>query len=149
MTPSPDQAWMKQMARNMTLADTGFLSGCKFLLHDRDTEFCSAFDGILRAVGIKAVTLPPRSPNLNAHCERWIRSVKKELLSKLTLFGESSLRHCLENYANHFHAERNHQGKGNVNLFPEPEDRIGEMSEDIQTRERLVGLLKFYYRKAA
>ncbi len=61
-------------------------------------------------VFIKAVTLPRRSPNLNAHCERWIRSVKTELLSKMILFGESALRHCLENYVNHFHAERNHQG---------------------------------------
>ena len=149
MTPSPDQAWMKQMARNMTLADTGFLCGCKYLLHDRDTKFCAAFDGIIQAVGIKAVTLPPRSPNLNAHCERWIRSVKTELLSKMILFAESSLRHCLENYVNHFHAERNHQGKGNVILFPAPEDRIGELSGDIQTRERLGGLLNFYYRDAA
>ncbi|MSU37373.1 MAG: hypothetical protein EXS36_20200 [Pedosphaera sp.] len=62
-------------------------------------------------VFIKAVTLPSRSPNLNAHCERWIRSVKTELLSKMILFGESSLRHCLENYVNHFHAERNHQAR--------------------------------------
>ena len=81
--------------------------------------------------------------------ENRIRSVKTELLSKMILFGESSLRHSLENYVNHFHAERNHQGKGNVILFPEPEDRIGEISGDIKTRERLGGLLKFYYRDAA
>jgi len=93
--------------------------------------------------------LQPRSPNLNVHCERWIRSVKNELLSKVILFGESSLRHCLENYVNHFHAKRNHQGKGNVILFPAPEDRIGEIAGDIQTRERLGGLLKFYYRNGA
>ncbi len=52
-------------------------------------------------------------------------------------------------YVNHFHAERNHPGTGNVILFPAPEDRIGEMSGDIQTRERLGGLLKFYHREAA
>ena len=149
MTPSPDLAWMKQMARNMTLADTGFLCGCRYLLHDRDTKFCTAFDGILAAAGIKAVTLPPRSPNLNAHCERWIKSVKTELMSKMILFGERSLRHCLENYVAHFHAERNHQGKGNLILFPAPADRIGETSGEIRTRERLGGLLKFYHREAA
>ena len=81
--------------------------------------------------------------------ENRIRSVKDELLSKMILFGERSLRHCRENYVNHFHAERNHQGKGNVILFPAPEDWIGELSGDIQTRERLGGLLKFYYREAA
>ncbi len=62
--------------------------------------------------------------------ENRIRSVKTELLSKMILFGEGSLRHCLDNYVNHFHAERNHQGKGNVMLFPPLEDRIGEISGD-------------------
>ena len=57
--------------------------------------------------------------------------------------------HCLENYVNHFHQERNHQGKGYWILFPAPEDRIGEMAGDIQTRERLGGFLKYYYREAA
>ena len=149
ITTSPDSAWMQQMARNVTLAGIGFLEGCRYLLHDRDVKFCAAFDAILNSGRIKALRLPPRSPNLNAHCERWIRSVKTELMSKLILFGERSLRHCLEHYVAHFHTERNHQGKGNVILFPNPSDRIGETSGAVRTRERLGGLLKFYYRKAA
>jgi putative transposase len=100
-------------------------------------------------VGIEAVRLPPRSPNLNAHCERWIRSVKAEALSKVILLGERALRHCLEQFVGHFHAERNHQGKGNVILFPTPADRIGELSGEVCTRERLGGLLRFYHREAA
>ena len=149
ITTSPDSIWMEQMARNVTLADIGFLEGCRYLLHDRDAKFCAAFDGILKSVGIQAVRLPPRSPNLNAHLERWNRSVKEECLSKLILFGERSLRHCLAEYVVHFHAERNHQGKGNVILFPTQSDRVGESSGEIQTRERLGGLLKFYHREAA
>jgi transposase InsO family protein len=149
MTTSPDRRWMEQMARNVTLAEVGFLNGCRYLLHDRDTKFCAAFDGILEVVGIKAVKLPPRSPNLNANLERWHRSVKEECLSKMILFGEASLRQALSSYVSHFHAERNHQGKGNVILFPEPADRIGQSSGKIGTRERLGGLLKFYYREAA
>lgn len=140
-TPSPDVNWMKQIARNMTMAEEGFLDGCRYLLHDRDAKLCTAFDDILRSAGIQPIVLPPRSPNLNAHCERWIRSVKAELLSKLILFGERSLGHCLGNYVEHFHAERNHQGKGNIILFPAPEDRIGETSGTIRKRERLGGLL--------
>ena len=70
ITPSPDQRWMERMARNLSLAEVGFLSGCRYLLHDRDAKFCEAFDGILGAVGIQAVKLPPHSPNLNAHLER-------------------------------------------------------------------------------
>ena len=149
VTTSPDSGWMQQMARNASQADTGFLSGCRYLLHDRDAKFCAAFDGVLVSVGIEAVRLPPRSPNLNAHCERWIRSVKTEVLSKRILFGEGSLRRCLDNYLRHYHAERNHQGKDNVILFPAPADRVGEPTGEIHTRERLGGLLKFYYREAA
>ena len=149
VTTSPDSGWMRQMARNVTQADTGFLSGCRYLLHDRDAKFCAAFDGVLASVGIEAIRLPSLSPNLNAHCERWIRSVKTEVLSKMILFGEGSLRHCLENYLAYYHAERNHQGKENVILFPAPPDRIGESTGEIQTRERLGGLLKFYHREAA
>ena len=149
ITTSPDRRWMEQMARNVTLAEVGFLGGCRYLLHDRDAKFCAAFDGILEAVGIKAVRLPPRSPNLNAHLERWNRSVKEEGLSKMILFGEASLRQVLSNYVSHFHTERNHQGKDNVILFPEPADRVGQSSGKIGTRQRLGGLLKFYYREAA
>ena len=147
MTPSPDLAWLKQMARNMTLADAGFLLGCKYLLHDRDAKFCAGFNAMLKSVGIQAVTLPPRSPNLKAHCERWVRSVKSELLSKMILFGERPLHHCLQIYLAHYHTEQNHQG--NIILFPAPANRIGESLGTIQTRERLGGLLKFYFREAA
>jgi putative transposase len=149
ISTSPDQRWMEQMARNLSLAEVGFLSGCRYLLHDRDAKFCVAFDGILKAVGIQPVKLPPQSPNLNAHLERWHRSVQEECLSKLVLFGERSLRHALAQYVSHFHTERNHQGKDNVILFPEPADRVGEASGEIRTRERLGGLLNFYFRAAA
>jgi hypothetical protein len=91
--------------------------------------------------------LPARSPNLNAYAERWVRSVKEECLSKVILFGERSLRRALSEYVEHFHAERNHQGKGNVLLFP----RGTNISRDgpVQCRERLGGLLRYYHQEAA
>ena len=149
ITLAPDGEWMKQMARNMTMAGDGFLNGCRYLLHDRDTKFSAAFCEILRSSGIQPLALPPQSPNLNSHLERWNRSVKEECLSKLILFGEPSLRHVLSHYACHYHEERNHQGKDNLILFPVEADRIGSAAGKIQTRERLGGLLKFYHRAAA
>ena len=95
ITTSPDQGWMEQMARNLSFAEVGFLNGCRYLLHDRDANFCAAFTRTLEAVRIKSVKLPPRSPNLNSHLERWNRSIKEKCLSKLILFGEPSLRHAL------------------------------------------------------
>src|SRR5438094_8387569 len=81
----------------------------------------------------------------NPHAERWVRSVKEECLCKVILFGERSLRRALSEYVEHFHAERNHQGKGNVLLFP----RIADTRRDgpVQCRERLSGLLRSYHQE--
>jgi putative transposase len=118
MTPYPNEAWMMQIARNVTMEEWGFLSPGQYLVHDRDGKYCPAFHQIIDTAGVKRVPLPPRSPNLNAYAERWVRSVKEECLSQLILFGEASLRHVLTQYVEHFHHEQNHQGKGNMLLFP-------------------------------
>src|SRR5260370_6598560 len=130
---------MVEVARKETMEEWGFLSHGEYLIHDRDEKYCPAFQQIIDAAGVKRVPLPPRSPNLNAYAERWVRSVKEECLSRLILFGDASLRHALAQYVEHFHHERNHQGKGNVLLFPSSSP--GRKGEDpIQCRERLGGL---------
>src|SRR5919108_2532633 len=117
MTPYPNQAWMMQIARNVTMEQWGLLSPGQYLVHDRDGKYCPAFQQIIDAAGVTRVPLPPRSPYLNAYAERWVRSVKEECLSRLLLFGEASLRHALTQSVAHFYHERNHQGKGNALLF--------------------------------
>lgn len=107
-----------------------------------------AYDDILDNAGVKRLPLPPRSPNLNSIAERFVRSVKEEALSRFILFGEKSLRHVLTEYLAHYHAERPHQGKGNVILFPRPRPD-GAADGPIECRERLGGTLKCYERKAA
>ena len=79
-TTNPDEPWMLQVARNMSDAEDGFLREKKYLLMDRDTKFSEAFRGILEQTGVKAVRLPPRSPNLNPNLERFMRSIKEECL---------------------------------------------------------------------
>jgi len=149
ITDHPDACWMRQMACNATLEGMGDLSGCRYLLHDRDAKFCPEFCETLAAGGVKCLRLPPRSPNLNAFAERWVRSVKEECLSHLILFGERSLRKALTQFQKHYHSERNHQGKGNVLLFPRAEEIPRGRMSPIECRERLGGLLKYYHRRAA
>jgi putative transposase len=148
VTPHPDEQWMKQVARNITMVEWGFLSPGQYLIHDRDTKFCAAFQQIIDDTGVERVVLPPRSPNLNAYAERWVRSVKEECLARLILFGEKALQHALMEYGTHYHHERNHQGKGNVLLFP-LSNPGRESQGPIQCRDRLGGLLKYYEREAA
>ena len=76
-TPNPTEPWMKQIARNLTDAEDGFLNGKRYLIMDRDGEFCPAFREILKSEGVEPVLLPPKSPNLNAHLERFHRSLKE------------------------------------------------------------------------
>jgi putative transposase len=83
MTPYPGQEWMEQQARNATMEEWGFLRGCRYLLHDRDTKFCASFRELIESGSVKTIRLPARSPNLNSFAERWVRSVKEECLSRL------------------------------------------------------------------
>ena len=149
ITPHPNEAWMKQIARNVTMDEWGFLERCRYLIHDRDTKFTDSFRAIVRSGHVEPLKLPAQSPNLNAYAERWVKSVKEEALSKLILFGEASLRHVLSEYLVHFHQERNHQGKGNVLLFPLNRQSAPSSDRSVRCRERLGGLLKYYHREAA
>ena len=147
ITGQPDERWMKQMARNVTMEGCGVLRDGRYLLHDRDTKYTHSFRAIIESGQLKTLVLPARSPNLNAYAERWIRSAREECLSKLILFGERSLRRALSEYVQHYHAERNHQGKGNVLLFPRLP--LAHRAQTVQCRERLGGLLRYYHREAA
>ena len=148
VTPHPNEAWMVQVARNVTMEAWGCLSSGQYLIHDRDGKYGPAFQQLIDAAGVKRVPLPPRSPNLNAYAERWVRSVKEECLSRLILCGEGALRHALQAYVEHYHHKRNHQGKENVLLFPLTSQR-SQGKDPVQCRERLGGLLKYYAREAA
>ena len=148
-TPHPNERWMKQIARNVTMDEWGFLGNCRYLIHDRDTKFTDSFRTIVKSGHVDPLKLPARSPNLNAHAERWVKSVKEESLSKLILFGEAALRRVLREYVTHFHQERNHQGKGNVLLFPLKQPSSPRSEPSVRCRERLGGLLKYYHREAA
>src|SRR5579862_8333695 len=151
-TKNPNEQWMKQIARNVTMNAVGFLDGMKYLICDRDGKFAPSFRNLIESAGIEILRLPPRSPNLNAFAERFVRSIKEECLDPLILFGEASLQRALDQYIQHYHHERPHQGKENVILFPNSEaDNNSNPSRagPVLCNRRLGGLLKFYYRKAA
>jgi hypothetical protein len=138
MTPHPDEAWMQQIARNLTLEQWGFLTNGRYLLHDRHGKYCSSFDEIIELGNVKPIPLPARSPNLNCYADRWVRSVKQDCLSRLILFGEASLKRALQQYLIHYHEECNHQGKGNRLLFSSQTRQVGNQGS-VQCQERLEG----------
>jgi putative transposase len=139
--------WMSQVARNLSDTAEGFLVGKRYLIHDRDPLFTAEFLETLATSGVQPVKLPPRSPNLNAHAERFVRTIKESCLERMILFGEGSLRKAIQEFVRHYHRERNHQGLGN-RLIIEDESGVGRGGA-IRCRQRLGGMLNYYYRAAA
>jgi transposase InsO family protein len=114
---------------------------------DRDSKFSEGFRAILSDAGVTSVRLPPRSPNLNAHLERFWRSLRQERLDRMIFFGEDMLRRAVHSFVSHYHRERNHQGL--KNRLIEAGDEVGRKTGAIQCREHLGGILRYYYRQAA
>jgi len=142
----PDAAWMSQISRNVTDVHDGCLKGKHYLIHDRDPQFTLGFRETLAAADVQVVHLPPRSPNLNAHAERFVRTIKETCLDRMILIGEASLRRAVTEFIEHYHRERNHPGLGNELIEPLPNPIVVGR---IRRRERLGGLLRYYYRQAA
>ncbi len=139
--------FMKQIARNLTDPIDGFLNGKTQLLMDRDANFSAAFRTILAEAGVNPIRLPPKSPNLNAQLERFHLIIKSECLARMIFFGENSLRNAVGQFLEHYHKERNHQGLNNQIITPG--DEVGCITGEVNCRERLGGLLKYYHRQAA
>jgi putative transposase len=135
------------MGRNLTDSEDGFLKNKRYLLMDRDKKYSEAFRSMVKGSDVEPVRLPPKSPNLNAHIERFMRSLKEECLERLILFGEGSLRNAVVEFLIHFHSERNHQGLQNGIIQPDAE--VGKSQGAIDCRKRLGGMLRYYYRMAA
>jgi transposase InsO family protein len=144
---APDSAWMSHISRNLTDIHDGCLRRKRYLIHDRDPLFTMTFRETLAAAGVDVVRLPPRSPNLNAYAERFVRSIKESCLDRTILVGEASLRRAVPEFIEHYHRERNHQGLGNQLIEPLPAHR--DADRRVLTRARLGGLLNYYYRQAA
>jgi putative transposase len=147
ISAAPNGLWMNQIARNLTDALDGLLTGKRYLIHDRDPLFTDDFLRTLKDAGVESVKLPPRSPNLNAYAERFVRSIKEGCLERLILFGEASLRAAVQNFVAHYHSERNHQGLSNLLICPESDHLTNTGA--VSRSERLGGMLNYYYRAAA
>ena len=145
--PQPGGAWVEQMVRTLTDPVDGFLRTARHLIHDRDPLYTHVVADLLTSAGIQPLRLPPRSPNLNAYAERFVRSIKEECLNRVVPLGDGHLRLLTREYVEHYHRERNHQGLDNRLLqHAAPPQRA---ATTVQRRDRLGGLLRFYHREAA
>ena len=138
---------MTQIARNLTDDVDGFFKGKRYLIHDRDPLYTGDFLGMMAEAGVESVKLPPRSPNLNSYAERFVRTIKESCLEQMIFFSEEGLRtRCLNSLL--MIMKRKHQGLGNRLIVPLAKS-VEAAGGSVERRQRLGGLLNYYYRAAA
>jgi transposase InsO family protein len=141
-TPHPDEGFMQQVLRTMTVADEGLLVQHRVFICDRDTKWSAPVRARLGEVGIRVVQTPYRAPNANAYAERFVRSINEECLDRLIPIGEHHFRRAVAEYVAHYHHERNHQGIENRLIAgPPATSTVGRI-------RRLGGVLNYYERAA-
>ena len=146
---NPNEPWMLDAIEQAT-CETGILGGDDhptILLLDRDSKFTAKFKDKLKAAGVKPHVLPPRSPNLNSYIERFMLSYKSELAYRMIFFGKRMLDHATEQFLEHYHESRPHQGLKNELIVPF--EKPPDPDAKIEVSKRLGGLLKSYHRAAA
>ncbi len=146
-TVHPSGRWVAQQARNLAFAP--HFENTRFLIHDRDSKFSGAFDEIFRSEGIRVILTPFRSPQANAHAERFVRTVRAESLDWLLILGPRHLDRALRVFVDHYNRERPHRALGRCP--PVPAKPMPQPAPDaaVKRRDRLGGLLHEYYRAAA
>jgi transposase InsO family protein len=131
--------------RHLTDGVDGIIGPGRVLICDRDPKWSGAIVEFLEREGARIVRTPARAPNCNAYAERFVRSIKEECLDRLIVLGERHLRCAIAEFVAHYHAERNHQGLDNELIQPL---RTQVVSGPIRRRQRMGGMLNYYYRAA-
>src|SRR5438270_2762901 len=141
ITPHPDEAFMRQVVRTLSMADGDV---CRVLICDRDAKWSAAVRERLEEAGIRVVQTPYEAPNANAYAERFVRSMKEECLDRIIPIGEGLFRRAVSEFVAHYHRERNHQGLENAPIDGLPRSGVGR----VHRQSRLGGVLTFYRRAA-
>ncbi|MEU7739819.1 integrase core domain-containing protein [Nonomuraea sp. NPDC049158] len=143
VTANPTAGWVAQQARNLILDLGDRIGDFRFLIRDRDSKFTALFDEVFRSEGIRVVLTAPRAPRMNAVMERWVGSVRRELLDRILIMNERHLCKVLAEYETYFDGHRPHralQQASPLRALPDPVDADIEVSR----RDRLGGLLHEY-----
>jgi putative transposase len=141
VTPQPAGAWVTQQARNLFMALDDRVGRFRFLIRDRDTKFTAAFDAVFAAEGIEVLRTPVRAPQANAYAERWIGTVRREVLDRMLIFGCRQLQSVLAEYADHYNGHRPHRALGQVPPLGPGESAVVLPAGTIVRRDRLGGLI--------
>ena len=148
VTAHPTGAWLTQLARNllMDLEDAG--RGFRFLIRDRDARFTAAFDAVFTAIDLRTIKTPVRAPRANAIAERFVGSIRRELLDRMLIINQRHAAAVLRQYEQHYNGHRPHRTLGQAApQRPLPHRRTTEIHQ-VRRYDRLGGLLHEYQQVA-
>ena len=126
VTARPTGAWAAQQARNLAMDLGDGLGTLRFLIRDRDPVFTAAFGEVFRAEGLGVITTLPKTPRMNAVCERVNGTLRRELLDRVLIIGERHLARVLREYVRHYNGHRPHQFRRQ-----RPPDREAQLVRDV------------------
>ena len=148
VTAHPTAAWLTQQARNllMDLDDAG--RRFRFLIRDRDAKFTTAFDAVFTAIDIRIIKTPVRAPRANAIAERFVGTIRRELLDRLLIINQRHATAVLRQYERHYNDHRPHRTLGQAApQRPLPEHTTTDLQR-VRRRDRLGGLIHEYQQVA-
>jgi putative transposase len=149
VTSHPTGAWAVQQARNLAMDLGDRLGTLRFLIHDRDPVFTTAFGEVFRAEGLRIITTLPKTPRMNAICERVIGTLRRELLDRTLILGERHLALVLREYLIHFNGHRPHQSRRQrpPDIETQPVRDVADL-RSVRRRPVVAGLINEYHRAA-
>jgi transposase InsO family protein len=133
-----------QQARNLVMDLDDRIGQFRLLVRDRDAKFTAAFDAVFAADRIQVLVTPVRAPRANAYAERWVGTVRRELLDRMLIVGCRQLRSVLAEYADHYNRHRPHRALGQAPPLGPGEPVVLAPAGRIVRRDRLGGLIHEY-----
>jgi transposase InsO family protein len=150
VTTHPSGAWVAQQARNLMLDLGERAAQFRFLIRDRDTKYTTVFDAVFTSEGIEVLRSPPRAPRANAYAKRWVRTVRRECLDRMLIYGPRHLLGVLGEFVEHYNEHRPDQGRDQSP--PETTDTgpaiVDLASARVRRRKILNGLISEYSQAA-
>lgn len=148
VTAHPTSAWLTQQARNLCMDLDDTAQRFRFLIRDRDAKFTAAFDAVFTAIDLRIIKTPVRAPRANAIAERFVGSIRRELLDRTLIINQRHAVAVLGEYAHHYNSHRPHRSLGQATpLRPLPQPTTIE-TNTVRRRDRLGGLLHEYQQVA-
>lgn len=148
VTEHPTGEWVTQQARNLLMELGESADRLRFLVRDRDTKFTATFDAVFAAAGIEVIKTPVRAPRANAYAERWVGTVRRELLDRMLILGRRHLQVLLREYVEHYNGHRPHRSLGQVPPLGPSQPPVAVVGSRVVRRDRLGGLIGEYSQAA-